>query len=754
MARRQPAPVAPGVTPAAGSNAVFTQGAPRGGETIGAAFRQTAQVLDTAGDRANLRALAFQALDDEANAKTAATTFDKFGNDLAFNPEKGYFAKLGKDAVDAYGDALSAAEKERDKLLDGMTPGARRMAEPVLAARVNALSESMSRHAQQQRRVWQVGVSEARAQALMADAANYYNDDRRFRQTVATLDQEALAQGELQGWGKEKVNAEQRKYRSEAWVQRIARMAIDQPVAALDLYRKNIDQVDGAQHAALEKLLKEQAYPVQSRELADRVMRGMPSPNDGLVSAVIDAESKGVQSAVSGKGAVGIMQLMPDTARAMAQKLGLDFDPEKLAKDANYNRQLGEAYLREMMLRYGGNQTVALAAYNAGPGNVDKWLAQHGNPNAGALSDEQWLERVPFKETREYVAKVNAAAPPKAGTPPTSADVRQHYAAWIESGRAAAKEIRPGDPVFADQVVSHINTYAAQIQQGAAFKEKTARDATMALALGLVRNPDGGFAQAPIQNRPQSLADLLKTPEAKASWATMDTVQQSAILTLLEHNARGQDRPLTPAAWEKFYELQGMARRDPQAFSQVNLADKALLDVLPNALVKDLMNEQAAVQTRERTLMEGGERLAHALGVAKPMLLAAGIKIPTEKSTETAKKTYDQFVGRLDAELRRYMEEKKTRPSDADIRGMVNGLLTEGSQAGTNWLWGLIGDGSKRAFEVPPAEFYVPVPKAERAKIAADYKSVYGREPTEAQMQEIYTAHQLKLRSQVPGAKP
>ena len=125
-----------------------------------------------------------------------------------------------------------------------------------------------------------------------------------------------------------------------------------------------------------------------------------------LVDRVIQQESGGRVDAVSPKGARGIMQLMPDTAREMAAELGLEFSEARLTSDASYNKQLGSAYLGKMLDRYDGEHALALAAYNAGPGRVDEWLQRNGDPRRGEISVGAWIERIPFQETRDYTHKI------------------------------------------------------------------------------------------------------------------------------------------------------------------------------------------------------------------------------------------------------------------------------------------------------------------------------------------------------------
>ncbi|WP_323815609.1 transglycosylase SLT domain-containing protein [Cellvibrio sp. NN19] len=127
-----------------------------------------------------------------------------------------------------------------------------------------------------------------------------------------------------------------------------------------------------------------------------------------LVDSVIQQESGGRVDAVSHKGALGVMQLMPDTARQMAKEMGVQFNLHRLTRDADYNKQLGSAFLSKMLDRYDGEQALALAAYNAGPARVDEWLERNGDPRIGDLSMSAWVRQIPFKETREYTSRILA----------------------------------------------------------------------------------------------------------------------------------------------------------------------------------------------------------------------------------------------------------------------------------------------------------------------------------------------------------
>ena len=124
------------------------------------------------------------------------------------------------------------------------------------------------------------------------------------------------------------------------------------------------------------------------------------------IHAIARQESQFAQNALSHAGARGLMQLMPGTANEQAGKLGLAYDTSALTQDPNYNIQLGSAYFQRMLNYFGGSWPLAVAAYNAGAGNVNKWLRANGDPRTGGIAWVDWIERIPLSETRNYVQRV------------------------------------------------------------------------------------------------------------------------------------------------------------------------------------------------------------------------------------------------------------------------------------------------------------------------------------------------------------
>jgi soluble lytic murein transglycosylase len=129
------------------------------------------------------------------------------------------------------------------------------------------------------------------------------------------------------------------------------------------------------------------------------------SQNWSLAHGITRQESSFDRAAVSHAGARGLMQLMPGTARETAGKIGLPYDFGRLTSDPAYNVMLGSSYFQGLLNQFGGYAPLAVAAYNAGPGNVRKWLRENGDPRGGA-DVVRWVEDIPFSETRGYVQRV------------------------------------------------------------------------------------------------------------------------------------------------------------------------------------------------------------------------------------------------------------------------------------------------------------------------------------------------------------
>jgi len=130
------------------------------------------------------------------------------------------------------------------------------------------------------------------------------------------------------------------------------------------------------------------------------------NPERALLLAVARQESNFYAEAISRAGARGVMQLMPRTARLVARSNGIRYSRTRLTSDAKYNVNLGRRYLRQMLAKFSGSYILAIAAYNAGPNAVSLWLRKNGDPRNGVDDPIDWIELIPFQETRTYVQRV------------------------------------------------------------------------------------------------------------------------------------------------------------------------------------------------------------------------------------------------------------------------------------------------------------------------------------------------------------
>jgi soluble lytic murein transglycosylase len=140
-----------------------------------------------------------------------------------------------------------------------------------------------------------------------------------------------------------------------------------------------------------------QGYPTLSASVSPQIW--------SLAQGISRQESSFDPYAVSHAGARGMMQLMTGTAREQAGKMGVGYDSYRLISDPNYNVMLGSAYFQRMLNIWDGNVPLAIASYNAGSGNVGKWVRQYGDPRS-QVDVLKWIEAIPFVETRAYVQRV------------------------------------------------------------------------------------------------------------------------------------------------------------------------------------------------------------------------------------------------------------------------------------------------------------------------------------------------------------
>jgi soluble lytic murein transglycosylase len=140
-----------------------------------------------------------------------------------------------------------------------------------------------------------------------------------------------------------------------------------------------------------------QAYPTLRASVSGELW--------SLAHGISRQESSFDPYAVSHAGARGLMQLMNGTAREQAGKMGVGYDSYRLISDPNYNVMIGSAYFNRLLNNWNGSVPLAVAAYNAGSGNVRKWIDRYGDPRS-QVDMLKWIETIPYTETRAYVQRV------------------------------------------------------------------------------------------------------------------------------------------------------------------------------------------------------------------------------------------------------------------------------------------------------------------------------------------------------------
>jgi soluble lytic murein transglycosylase len=170
----------------------------------------------------------------------------------------------------------------------------------------------------------------------------------------------------------------------------------------VDMARANGDQFGsmlvvraGAQRGYI---LPERGYPLAGTS-------NIVSPERPFVLGIVRQESSFDPHAKSGAGARGMMQLLPSTASGVARRIGVDYSPYML-DDPTYNIKVGSAFLGSLVDGFSGSYIMAAAGYNAGPARPPQWVAMCGDPRGAGTDPLDFIECIPFSETRNYVMRV------------------------------------------------------------------------------------------------------------------------------------------------------------------------------------------------------------------------------------------------------------------------------------------------------------------------------------------------------------
>lgn len=301
--------------------------------------------------------------------------------------------KQGAAALDSSNQALQQFDQDAEKLNQNIPTSRRDEWERLKIATRLQLQSSADAHEFDEMKRYHQGQFEGRLDLGIADAQTYWKEPILYNTAVEKVDNAIDTYSAANGWSAEQTAAMKKDTQQK--------MALSATQANIAERTKGMMNADGTLNA----------------------YDGTIDP-DQLATAAFYQESRLSQFDASGqpltskKGAVGIAQVMKDTGPEAARAAGLPWDEERWRNDPAYNLALGKAYLNKQLKAFGGNNILALAAYNAGPGKVNEWISKYGDPRTGAITNEDFIRSIPFQETQSYVTKIMDSVPsvPKTAT--------------------------------------------------------------------------------------------------------------------------------------------------------------------------------------------------------------------------------------------------------------------------------------------------------------------------------------------------
>ncbi|CAB5220649.1 LT_GEWL domain containing protein [uncultured Caudovirales phage] len=566
------------------------------------------------------------------------------------------------------------------------------------------------------------------------------SNEMSFQTSLSQINGTLDSMGKRKGLPDAKINDLKAKYLDAAYSTRITSIMNGIPgVVQADPYKaeKLFEQVQGqlgvASQVHLASQVQKSIQSVQQRDGAHGLIFGQVpippasiepaatgAPLDGLVKSM---ESGGNMNAVSSKGATSDMQVMGPTSADP----GFGVRPAQPGPDGKIPlseiSRVGHDYLGAMTARY-NNPALVLAAYNAGPGQTDKWIAQFGDPRTGAISTADWIAKIPFAETKGYVTKgMGMLGPmPQQRAASTANQLKVNLYSLVQASRELAEQQYPGDTGYADGMASRTENLGRMVIANQQGIEAGARDG---LFSGLVGSkPDGS-------DKPTTIDQLLANPDMKRSW---DKATPETQLAIQAHFKNGAGDPARTADTQAIlYQYMGKAANDREGFASEDLSP--LIATLPHADFDKLSNMQFSARNKVEIAQDKAVNLQHALSLSENYALKPmGIMIPT-KDTPPAKRTaYDQFTGRLTEALDNFKTVNGKPPNDQDIVKIAK-TLTANVQVPGKWY----GTNSKPGFSLTPEEearATVPMTDDQKADAVSTLTARYGFAPTDSMVQQ------------------
>lgn len=350
-----------------------------------------------------------------------------------FAPEGGVYSTKGQNALDITNKTIPKFDAEADAIGNTLTSERQRARwAQITANQRNGLNSELNRYEFGERQTYYDQTDQASLQSAQAGAVAYYNDPGQVAYYQNKATSVIALQGQRKGLPPEAVALEVQKFNSGTATSVISRMMLDDPTKAAEYFASAQGYMTPDDQAKVATALR----PSLSKQYASDLFTAVRNGKTGAAmywGAQVQAESGGQQFDAEGKpltssaGATGIAQIMPETGPEAAKLAGLAWDEERFKSDPGYNAELGKAYSNMLFKRYSNDPVLALAAYNAGMGNVDKAIAKAGDPRSTG-DYGAFIQALPKpEETGPYVEKIIAKSQPKKS---------EEYARLLEIGQS------------------------------------------------------------------------------------------------------------------------------------------------------------------------------------------------------------------------------------------------------------------------------------------------------------------------------
>lgn len=604
---------------------------------------------------------------DTAAVMDAEAQLSQHKLDLMFNDQTGVYTKKGRNALDITNQSLSQFDKQAETIGSNLTNSRQKQQfANIVNHQRNGLNQELNRYEYTQRNEFYDQTDKTNIATSLEGAVKYADDPSQVAYYQSKGNLVIGMMGQRQGLPAEAIQAQQKEFNSTVSYQVIQSAMLTDPMKAQQIYAQSANEMTAADQLKAQKLLGTSVRQQMASKIAAGIWDNGAVGASGLPALIIQAESGGQQDVVSPKGAVGSMQLMPGTAEEIAKEMGVPFSMERLTTDPAYNIALGTGYLNKMLSKFDGNQTLAVAAYNAGPGMVDDWVngtnktgknpqkLQLPDPRKSPADAQAFIQAIPFDETRNYTAGIMQKAAP---TVPAS----QKYA----DGLARANTIE--DPQLRKYVMDDLDNRkkAAEAQVNALYD-----NASQYLL-------QGGFSKIPAQ--------ILNN---------LPAYEVMKLQRMDEHRRKGTE-PQTD--YSKF---QGFLQMPMEQLAALNLEK----DVRPYVNNSDFNTVRGAWQKAQNGDQTAQQVAAGKEKVINTTMAMAGIVTGTSKAANTTSnlEKQQQFRSALQERQDSFKAKHDREPNIAETEDLANQLLLKVKLTGGGVLFG--DSGARELWSVRPED--------------------------------------------------